>query len=139
MTYKHYLYQNISSPYKFILPYLSLASIYLLFFRSPFSNNKPSFTISFKNRLVVDSAKTKICRASLFDIEPYSFTYLIIKFSLSNFFLCLLVIIDFPSAFIGSFIGFLSAFLSVFLSVFLSAPLHKFFLISLNSNLVKIK
>lgn len=127
MTYKHNLNQNISSPYKFLLPYLSLASIYLLFFRSPFSNNKPSFTISFKNRLVVDSAKTKICRASLFDIEPYSFTYLIIKFSLSNFFLCLLVIIDFPSAFIG------------FLSVFLSALLHKFFLIFLNSNLVKIK
>lgn len=121
MTYKHYLYQNISSPYKFILPYLSLASIYLLFFRSPFSNNKPSFTISFKNRLVVDSAKTKICRASLFDIEPYSFTYLIIKFSLSNFFsVCLLllifhqllsVFIGFLSVFIGSFIGFYQLFI----------------------------
>ena len=111
MAHKHNLNQNTSSPYKFILLHSSLASIYLLFFRSPSSNNKPSFTISFKNRLVVDSAKTKICHASIFDIEPYSFTYLIIKFSLLNFFLCLLVIINFLSAFIGSFISFLSAFL----------------------------
>lgn len=117
MTYKHYLYQNISSPYKFILPYLSLASIYLLFFRSPFSNNKPSFTISFKNRLVVDSAKTKICRASLFDIEPYSFTYLIIKFSLSNFFsVCLLLLIF--HQLLSVFIGFLSAFYRLFYRLF---------------------